>query len=101
MLKGRACTIIERSVPTIKEKTRKICNSLTYNKMPRIMIQYLMEQIELWLNSFPATDDLDSPSPATLVRGDDKPDNRTPRIAFGTHVMAYVGSDNSMNSRVV
>ena len=71
--RGEHVPIIERSVRTLKEKARTICQSLPYSNLPKIMVQALMDQVQKWLNVFPPLDNLDSLSPAALVNGDEKP----------------------------
>ena len=69
--------------------------------LPKVMVESLMKQIEIWLNAFPALKNLEHPSPAMIVRGNSTIDYRTPTISFGTYVMVYVGTDNTMETRSV
>ena len=99
--RGEHVPIIERSIRTVKEKARVICQSLPYNRMPKVMVQALLGQVEIWINQFPSINKLDVPSPATILRGDSNPDCNVNRVAFGTYVMVYIGTQNTMETRAV
>ena len=99
--RGEHVPIVERSIRTIKEKARVICQSLPYDRMPKVMVQALLGQVEIWLNQFPPLNKLDVPSPATILRGDSNPDCNVNRVAFGTYVMVYTGTNNTMETRAV
>ena len=99
--KGEHVPIVERSIRTVKERTRVICQSLPFNRMPKIMVRALLGQVEIWLNQFPSTNRLSERSPATILRGDLNPDYKTRRARFGEYVMVYTGTDNTMESRAV
>ena len=38
--------IIERSVRTLKEKARTVCQSLPYASLPKVVLQAMMEQVQ-------------------------------------------------------
>jgi len=96
--RGEYVPIIERSIRTVKERARAVLQGLPYKRIPKVMVQSLMAQIARWLNTFPTISELDHPSPARLMNGDDKPDNQTKRVTFESYVMIYVGTDNSMKT---
>ena len=64
-------------------------------------VPIIERSVQKCLNSFPPLDSLDEPSPAMLVHGDDKPNYKTKRVPFGTYVIAYTGTDNTMDKRSV
>ena len=65
------------------------------------MLQALIDKIVIWLNSFLALKNLDGPSPTMLVQGDDRSDYKVKRIGFGTYIMTYVGTNNTVETRAV
>ena len=48
--------MVERSSRTMKERTRYTCQNLLYLKIPKIMIDNLLELVISMLNAFPAKD---------------------------------------------
>ena len=98
--KGEHVPIIERSVRTVKERARSVCNVVPYTKMTRLMVISLLEGVERWLNIFPNTSgDEPAPSPAMVIEGREYPSSDQKRIAFGKYAMVHVGTKNDMSSR--
>ena len=93
---------IERSIRTIKERARCTCQSLPYQKMPKIMIDHLLELIVTNLNSFPAKTGISKTlSPAAIVLGTPKIECNNLKLEFGTYVQAHVKSKNNLTTRSV
>ena len=91
---------IERSIRTVKERTRAICHSLPYRRYTKLMVNSMVKNVIFWMNSFPsrtgASQDL---SPAAIVLGRGRPDFSKKHIAFGSFAMVYDGTTNNMKSR--
>ena len=93
---------IERSIRTVKERTRAICHSLPYQRYTKLMVNSMVENVIYWMNSFPsATGASQDLSPATIVLGRGRPDFSKKHIAFGAYAMVYNGTSNNMSSRTV
>ena len=57
--KGEHVPIIERSIRTVKERARSVFQGTPFNKLPKLMIDSLIEGVERWLNIFPSTNSPD------------------------------------------
>ena len=92
--------IIERSIRTVKERARAICQGLPYLHFPKLMTISLLESIERWLNILPTfKNSTITQSPALLIEGRSAPSFSRPRLPFGAYAMAYTGTDNTMEPR--
>ncbi len=91
---------IERSIRTVKERSRCYCQSLPYRWMPKLMTQAMLHTVIYWLNSFLSTDGISKTmSPAAIVKGRGTPDFKHKRISFGAYALAYHQSSNTMERR--
>ena len=94
--------IIERSIRTVKERSRSSCHSLPYRRYPKIMTISLVESMTKWLNTFPTSNGISSTmSPAAIVLGRHQPDMGRKRIGFGSYAMVHIGTTNNMKRRSV
>ena len=91
----------ERSIRTIKERTRSMVHSTPYRRMPKLMIRALMEGSTSFLNYFPAEQGIQgNMTPAMIVDG--KVLNcATFKLQFGSYVQLYRSTDNTPKSRSV
>jgi hypothetical protein len=61
---------IERNIRTVKERSRSICNTLLFKKIPARMIVEIVYASNFWLNSFPHSDGVSNTlSPHAIVTG--------------------------------
>ena len=93
---------IERSIRTMKERSRCFCHALPYTRYPKDMTKHLMHEVTSWLNSFPTNDSIcTNMSPAMIVEGKPKPDVSKKIIPFGSYAMVYTSTSNNMKSRAI
>lgn len=93
---------IERSIRTMKERSRSTCHAVPYKRYTKLMTKHLMKYITEWLNMFPSENSVSkSMSPASIVEGIGKPDMKKNRVPFGTYVMLYSETNNNMKERGV
>jgi hypothetical protein len=59
---------IERKIRVIKERTRGMCNTLPYKKLPKMMVIELLHFCVMWMNSLPVKSGISEKwSPRELV----------------------------------
>ena len=89
--------IVERCIRTLKERCRSVCHSTPFNRYPVVMITQLVISCVRSINMFPPKDGISqSLSPSAIVEGKDFLDANVNRVPFGTYVLAYTGTDNTM-----
>ena len=94
--------IVERSIQTIKERCRCMCNSVPFKSYTKLMTKHLVDTAVYWLNSFPSENGISATlSPGNIVLGRSNADFSKPKIAFGTYAFVYTGTNNTMKSRSV
>ena len=94
--------IIERSIRTVKERSRSTTHALPFRRFPRILTVNLVEAMTSWLNAFPTTTGVSqSISPATIVLGKMAPDVGNKTIGFGQYAMVHFGTKNNMRQRSI
>ena len=94
------CPIAERSIRTVKDRTRSVCHSLPYKRYTRLMVYALVELVIYWLNSFPSKGSVsETLSPANLVTGRAAPDFNKGYIQFGAYAWVHVKTTNTMKAR--
>ena len=93
---------IERSIRTMKERSRCVCHSLPYKRYTKLMTLELISDVNKWLNMFPTDDAIcKTMSPAMILEGTHKPDMSKQRVPFGTYAIVYTSTSNNMKSRSV
>ena len=81
---------IERSIRTLKERTRACIHGLPYKRHPTQMLIANMRFHNTWLNRFPAKDGVSSTlSPRSIVWGDSPDFNIDCRLDFGSYCEVY------------
>ena len=81
---------IERPIRIIKERTRTICHSLPYKKLPRIMTKSIATTSNFWMNAFPTSGGISGNySPSNIIDNKSNPDCNKNRIPFGAYALAY------------
>ena len=94
--------VIERSIRTLKERTRCMCHQLPYKGYTKLMIIEMVIGETKLLNAFPNKDGIDHDlSPDAIILGTPKLDYNNIKLPFGSYVNLYDGTDNTMNSRTV
>ena len=92
----------ENGIKTIKERARCICHASPYTKYPKIMITNMIKHIIRNLNDFPSKKSVAQlVSPATIVKGIEKPNLGYKRVSFGIYVIAWIRTTNNMQARAV
>ncbi|KAL7563158.1 hypothetical protein ACA910_014437 [Epithemia clementina (nom. ined.)] len=93
----------ERSIRTIKERTRATIHGLPYRRVPKLFIKELVEHSVKALNIFPALNGIsDTFSPHAIVSGLPNPDYRKLALDFGAYVQVFEDRQpmNTMAARV-
>ena len=101
---GRAKHVppIERSVRTVKERSRSTCDGIPFSRITILMVRSLIEDVLDILNAFPSKNCIsDTISPATIVERKSKLDFSKPKISFGSYAIAYTQTSNDMTTRAV
>ena len=61
---------IERSIRTVKERTRCTVHSMPYKRLPNMMMKHIVLNSVYWLNAFPSKNGISSTmSPSSIVLG--------------------------------
>ncbi len=90
---------VERSIRTVKERTRCTVQGLPYRRIPKVMMRAAVENAHKSLNQFPANDGAsDVLSPLTIMTGKPAPDYNDLKIEFGAY--AQVFEDNDVTNTV-
>ena len=100
--RGEHVPPIERSVRTIKERSRSTCSGLPFKRITILMVRSLIEAITEVLDAFPSKNGIsDTLSPATIVEGKPKFDFGRAMIPFGFYALVYESTTNTMKPRSV
>ncbi len=90
---------VERTIRTIKERFRSIWHSLPFKRIPKVMLDAMLDHVKTWLNSFPRRNGIsDTYSPRTIITGKTIDYTRQCRIPFGSYVQAYQDNDVKTNT---
>jgi hypothetical protein len=93
---------VERSIRTIKERTRCTVQGLPFRRMPKIMLRAAVEGAHKALNQFPAKNGASREmSPLTIMTGQPRPDFNDFKIEFGAYALVFEDNDptNTMKRR--
>jgi hypothetical protein len=81
---------VERSIRTIKERTRCLIQGLPYKRIPRVMIRAAIENANKVMNQFPAQSGVPATlSPLTIMTGKPTPDYNDMKIEFGAYAQVF------------
>jgi len=87
---------VERSIRTIKERTRTTIHGLPFKRLPKLMIQELVHHAVKGLNQFPGQNGIsDTLSPLTIMTGRANPDYNDLKLEFGSYVQVFEDNDPS------
>jgi hypothetical protein len=95
---------VERSIRTIKERTRYTVQGLPFRRMPKIMVRAAVEGAHKALNQFPAKKGVSKVmSPLTIMTGQPRPDFNDFKIEFGAYALVFEDNDptNTMRTRAM
>jgi len=99
---GEHVPVVERSIRTIKERTRCLCKSVPYKRYTDLMTVHAVLTTVRWIIQFPSKGGISEQlSPSKILEGIDDPDINIKRIGFGTYALVYAGTDNIMSERSV
>ena len=91
---------VERSIRTMKDTVRATVHGLPYKRLPRQIIQGLIEHTTTILNSFPYQEGVSKTlSPDTIVNGKPPPDYNDYLLEFGSYVMLTDRTTNTPRAR--
>ena len=91
---------IERSVRTVKERSRCVCHSIPYRWYTKLMITSMVENVIHWLNAFPFRSGISQTmGPSTIVLGRPAPDVSRKGAIFGSYVLGFKRTKNDMTER--
>jgi hypothetical protein len=93
---------VERSIRTVKERTRCLVHGLPYKRLPRVMIRSGLENSKRALNQLPVKGGVSKTmSPLTIMTGKPLPDYNDMKIEFGAYVQVYEANNptNTMKAR--
>ena len=91
---------VERSIRTMKEIVRATAHGMPYRRLPRQLIQGLVEYATRTLNDFPYYQGVSKNiSPHTIVTGKPAPDYNGYRLEFGSYVMLTDRTINTPRAR--
>jgi hypothetical protein len=81
---------VERSIRTIRERTRAAVHGMPYKRLPKLMVIELVKEAVRCLNLFPRRDGISTTmSPNTIVTGEGFPDYNKMTLEFGEYVQIY------------
>ena len=87
---------VERSIRTVKERTRCTVQGLPFRQIPRIIIRATIEAAHKSLNQVPAQNVISQHlSPTTKVTGRPSPDYNDMSIEFGAYAQVFEDNDPS------
>jgi hypothetical protein len=90
---------IERHIRTIKERTRCVCNTVPFKRMPARMTIEMAHASVFWLNIFPALDGVSGDlSPRALIVGMKLDCNKHCRLEFGSYAQVHEKSTTTQCS---
>jgi hypothetical protein len=86
---------VERSIRTIKERTRCTVQGLPFRRLPKVMMKAAVEGANKGLSIFPAKNGVSKVlSPITIMTGRPRPDyNNDLKIEFGAYAMVFESND--------
>jgi hypothetical protein len=85
---------VERSIRTVKERTRCTVQGLPFKRIPKAMMRAAIEGAHKALNQFPANNGVsDFLSPLTIMTGRPNPDYNDMRIEFGAYAQVFEDND--------
>jgi hypothetical protein len=98
---------IERSIGTTKERTRGTIQGMPFRRIPRVMVNAIVERAIRGLNQFPARctrrrlrhQTPDTISPLTIMTGMPGPDYNTFKIEFGSYAQVFEANDPTNTMR--
>ena len=91
---------IERSVRTLKERLRTCVHGLPYERLPKLMIQHMVDDAVRCLNQFPWKHGISADmSPAAIVTGTPPSDFNKMRLEFGIYVQVFEDNDPTNTTR--
>ena len=91
---------VERSIRTVKDTIRATIHGLPYKRLPRQLIQGLVEHSSITLNNFPYQEGVSRTlSPNTIVNGAPPPDYNDYLLEFGSYVMLTDRTTNTPRAR--
>jgi hypothetical protein len=93
---------VERSIRTVKERTRCTIQGLPFKRIPKAMTRAAIEGAHKALNQFPARDGAsDVMSPLTIMTGRPSPDYNQLKIEFGAYAQIFESNDptNTVRNR--
>ena len=81
---------VERSIRTVKERTRCAIQGLLFRRMPKAMIKFAIEGAIQVLNMIPARNGASKElSPLTIMTGKPSPDYNDMKIEFGAYAQIF------------
>ena len=93
---------IERSIRTLKERSRCTTATLPYSHIPGIMVDANIQDKIKWLNQFPPKDYISNViGPSGMILGTPKLDYNTLKLDFGQYCQVHDGTNNTQKSRSV
>jgi hypothetical protein len=95
---------VERSIRTIRERTRAAVHGMPYKRLPKLMVVELVKDAVRCLNLFPRRDGVsDTLSPTTIVTGEGFPDYNKMTLEFGEYVQIFEPTtpSNTLHSRTL
>jgi hypothetical protein len=93
---------VERSIRTIKERTRCTIQGLPFRRIPKLMMRAAVEGAHKTLNQFPVKNGAsDVLSPLTIMTGQPNPNYHDLKIEFGAYVQVFEDNDptNTVRTR--
>ena len=99
---GKHVPAIERCIKTIKDRCLCMCHLVPFKRYTKLMIIHLVITCVKWLKRFPIDGGISKTlSPENILDGTGNPDLSIKRITLGAYALAFVNSDNNMNSMSV
>jgi hypothetical protein len=90
---------VERSIRTIKERSRATVHGLPFKRLPKLMVNELVLHSTRCLNQLPAENGVsDIMSPHAIITGRPNPDYRHLQLEFGSYVQVYEYNPNTNNT---
>jgi len=81
---------VKQSIWTMKERERTTIHGLPFRRLPKVMIQALVNHAAKGLNQFPAKNGIsDTLSPLTIKTGRANPDYNDLMLEFGSYVQVF------------
>jgi hypothetical protein len=93
---------VERSIRTIKERTRCLVQGLPFKRIPRIMMRAAIDNANKVLNLFPAKNGVsDTMSPLTIMTGRPTHNYNDMKIEFGAYAQVFESNEptNTVKAR--